>query len=200
MTICQTLKYLGFKTCIASTRQSVNQPSKRRWSVFRSILHDSPGLETTEPDVLDIYSKRFVFHRWSSRWQRLANCSEAGNELISKQILFWYFRQIVTKVDGHEFIFSHLLIHNNIHFICLFSPAIHNERYIRLLHSILNNYVDSSGSVVVTAYDSESGHPGSSPEWGLIYYEASITAQGLPEPSSLRGSTLGTRAAEHKRL
>ena len=36
------------------------------------------------------------------------------------------------------------------------------------------------------------------PEWGLIYYEASIPAQGLPEPSSLRGSTLGTRAAEHK--
>ena len=55
-----------------------------------------------------------------------------------------------------------------------------------------------SGSVVVTAYDSESGHPGSSPEWGLIYYEAPITVHGLPEPSSLRGSTLGTRAAEHK--
>ena len=58
-----------------------------------------------------------------------------------------------------------------------------------------------SGSVVVTAYDSESGRPGSSPEWELIYYEASITAQGLPEPSSLRGSTLGTRAlraAEHE--
>ena len=51
---------------------------------------------------------------------------------------------------------------------------------------------------MVTAYDSESGRPGSKPEWGLIYYEASITAQGLPEPSSLRGSTLGTRAAEHK--
>ena len=33
---------------------------------------------------------------------------------------------------------------------------------------------------------------------GSIYYEASITAQGLPEPSSLWGSTLGTRAAEHK--
>ena len=55
-----------------------------------------------------------------------------------------------------------------------------------------------SGSVVVTAYDSESGCPGSNPERGLIYYKASITAQGLPEPSSLRGSTLGTRAAEHK--
>ena len=52
-----------------------------------------------------------------------------------------------------------------------------------------------SGSVVVTTYDSESGRPGSNPEWGAIYYEASITAQGLPEPSSLRGSTLGTRAA-----
>ena len=46
-----------------------------------------------------------------------------------------------------------------------------------------------SGSVVVTAYDFESGRPGSNPEWGPIYYKASITAQGLPEPSSLRGST-----------
>ena len=55
-----------------------------------------------------------------------------------------------------------------------------------------------SGSVVVTAYDFESGRPGSNPEWGLIYYKTSITAQGLPEPSSLRVSTLGTRAAEHK--
>ena len=55
-----------------------------------------------------------------------------------------------------------------------------------------------SGSVVVTAYDSEFGCPGSNPEWGLIYYEAPITAQALPEPSSLQGSTLGTRAAEHK--
>ena len=51
---------------------------------------------------------------------------------------------------------------------------------------------------MVTAYDSESGRPGSNPEWRLIYYEASITAQGLPEPSSPWGSTLGTRAAEHK--
>ena len=40
--------------------------------------------------------------------------------------------------------------------------------------------------------------PVSSPEWGLTYYKASITAQGLPEPSSLQGSTLGTRAAKHK--
>ena len=55
-----------------------------------------------------------------------------------------------------------------------------------------------SGSVVVTAYDFESGIPGSNPEWGPIYYEASITAQGLPKPSSLRGSTLGTRESEHK--
>ena len=52
--------------------------------------------------------------------------------------------------------------------------------------------------VVVTAYDSESGRPRSNPEWGLIYYEDSITDQGVPEPSSLRGSTLGIRAAEHK--
>ena len=41
------------------------------------------------------------------------------------------------------------------------------------------NYV-CSGSVVVTAYDFESGRPGSNPELGPICYEASITAQGLP--------------------
>ena len=34
--------------------------------------------------------------------------------------------------------------------------------------------------------------PGSSPEWVPIFYEARSTAHGLPEPSSLRGSTLGT--------
>ena len=55
-----------------------------------------------------------------------------------------------------------------------------------------------SGSIVVTAYDFEFGRPGSSPEWGSIYYEASITAQGSSEHSSLRGSALGTRATEHK--
>ena len=55
-----------------------------------------------------------------------------------------------------------------------------------------------SGSVVVTAYDFESGRPGSSPEWGPIYYGVSITAQGLPNPSSLQGSKFGIRAAEHE--
>ena len=40
-----------------------------------------------------------------------------------------------------------------------------------------------SSSVVVTDYDFESDRPGSNPEWGPIYYEASITTQGLPEPS-----------------
>ena len=40
---------------------------------------------------------------------------------------------------------------------------------------------------MVTAYDFESGHPGSNPEWELIYYKASIIAQGLPEPSSPPG-------------
>ena len=54
-----------------------------------------------------------------------------------------------------------------------------------------------SGSVVVTAYDSESGRPGSNPEWGLMRLR-SLHVQGLPKPSSHRGSTLGTRAAEHK--
>ena len=72
-------------------------------------------------------------------------------------------------------------------------PSI-NSNYSNVIYII----IVCSGSVVVTAYDSESGRPGSNPEWGLIYYEAPITAQGLPEPSSLWGSTLGTRAAEHK--
>ena len=63
---------------------------------------------------------------------------------------------------------------------------------------VCSGSVVCSGSAVVTAYDSESGRPGSNPEWGIIYHEASITAQGLPEPSSLRGSKLSTRAAEHK--
>ena len=51
-------------------------------------------------------------------------------------------------------------------------------------------YASCSGSVVVTAYDFESGRPGSNAEWGPIYYKASITVQGLLEPSSLRGSIL----------
>ena len=52
-------------------------------------------------------------------------------------------------------------------------------------HTVLPRTPVCSGSVVVTADDFESGRPGSNPEWGLIYYKASITAQGLPEPSSL---------------
>ena len=50
-----------------------------------------------------------------------------------------------------------------------------------------------SGSVVVTIlWTVDPEVPGSSPEWVTIFYEARSTAQGLPEPSSLRGSTLGT--------
>ena len=55
-----------------------------------------------------------------------------------------------------------------------------------------------SGSIVVTTLDSDPEVPGSSPEWVPIFYEARSTAQGLPEPSSLWGSTLGTRAAEYQ--
>ena len=50
--------------------------------------------------------------------------------------------------------------------------------------------------VVVTAYDFETGRPCSNPEWGPIYY---IRLRSLHRAySSLRRSTLGTRAAEHK--
>ena len=48
---------------------------------------------------------------------------------------------------------------------------------------------ECNGSVVVSAYDFESGRLGSNPEWVLINYKSSIAAQGLPEPSSLRGGT-----------
>ena len=51
-------------------------------------------------------------------------------------------------------------------------------------------------SIVVTSLDPEV--PGSSPKWLPIFYEARSTAQTLPEPLSLRESTLGTRGAEHK--
>ena len=74
-----------------------------------------------------------------------------------------------------------------------FSPIL---KYVKSM--MINAEVVCGIVVVVTAFDSESGRPCSNPEWGLLYFEASITAQGLPEPSSLRGSTLGTRAAEHK--
>ena len=40
--------------------------------------------------------------------------------------------------------------------------------------------------------------PGSSSEWEPIFYEARSAAQGLPEPSSLQGSTLGTSPVEHQ--
>ena len=52
-----------------------------------------------------------------------------------------------------------------------------------------------SGSVVVTAYNFESGRLDSYPEWGAAQYEASNNAPGSTEPSSLQGSTLGTREA-----
>ena len=47
-------------------------------------------------------------------------------------------------------------------------------------------------------YDSKSARPGSNLEWGPIYYETAITVHGFPEPTSFWGSTLDTRADEHK--
>ena len=71
-------------------------------------------------------------------------------------------------------------------FICYF---VHGKpRFSPILKYVKTMMITAEvcGSVVVTVFDSESGRPGSNPEWGLIYYEASITTQGLPEPSSLR--------------
>ena len=96
------------------------------------------------------------------------------------------------------FNFYHLVVNfkpENFH-IVIFS-ACKSIQIIVIVHITTTTQV-CSGSVVVTAFDFDSGCPGSNPECGLIYYKALITAQGLPEPSSLRGSTLGTRAAEHK--
>ena len=72
---------------------------------------------------------------------------------------------------------------------------------LRVTSSFLREWMDPwmnvcSGSIVVTTLDPEV--PGSGPEWVLIFYEARSTAQGLPEPSSLRGSTLGTSPVEHQ--
>ena len=44
-----------------------------------------------------------------------------------------------------------------------------------VLYKLYRHHV-CSGSVMVTDYDFESGRPGSNPEWGSIYYTASINA------------------------
>ena len=59
-------------------------------------------------------------------------------------------------------------------------------------------HVCSRGSIVVTILDCGLGGPWLESRWVSVFYEARSTAQGLPKLSSLRGSTLGTRAAEHK--
>ena len=46
------------------------------------------------------------------------------------------------------------------------SSEIHSEMLILYIHTVC------SGSVVVAACDSESGRPGSNPEWRLIHYKA----------------------------
>ena len=60
--------------------------------------------------------------------------------------------------------------------IITFNQSLYNINLFHHLYAYTLYKIMCSGSVVVTAYDSESGHPGSTPEWGLIYYEASITA------------------------
>ena len=62
------------------------------------------------------------------------------------------------------------------------------ELYIDICELKAIELLERSASVF-TAYDFESGHPGSNRKWGPINYKASITAQDLPEPSSLWGST-----------
>ena len=54
----------------------------------------------------------------------------------------------------------------------LMLDVILNLDYFFLTSKIKNccYYIVCSGSVVVTAYDFESGRPGLSPEWGPIYY------------------------------
>ena len=85
-------------------------------------------------------------------------------ESCRQQLFQQSLRSYKSRVDNS------LSIHTYIHFAL----------YIYALSIIHNLCIMCSGSVVVTAHDSESGRPGSDPEWGLIYYEASITAQSYP--------------------
>ena len=54
------------------------------------------------------------------------------------------------------------------------------------------------GSIVVTTLDCGPGGSWFESRVCANIYEAQSTAQGLPEPSSLRGSTLGTSPVEHQ--
>ena len=87
---------------------------------------------------------------------------------------------------------------NHFRLLCITFIAKFIFFFIVIVSAVPTFSATCSGSVMVTAYDFESGLLGSNPEWGLICYKVSITARGLPEPSFLQGSTLGTRAAEHK--
>ena len=67
--------------------------------------------------------------------------------------------------------------------VCNAAPAAELLKHLaeitgRTIHKCLAQDYVCNGSVVVTAYDSEFGRLGSDPEWGAVYYEASITAQG----------------------
>ena len=100
----------------------------------------------------------------------------------------WSHVWMVTGMNGHMYGQSHAWM------VTCMDGQMHGWSYVWTV-----TCMDvCSGSVVVTAYDFESGCPGLNPEWETIYYKASIAAQGLPELSSLRDSTMGTRAAEHK--
>ena len=59
--------------------------------------------------------------------------------------------------------------------------------FIITCHAYNSNFTHvCSGSVVVTAYDFESGHLGSNPEWGPIYYKDWISAQAYPSLNPFR--------------
>ena len=71
-----------------------------------------------------------------------------------------------------------------------FIQLVHLQVSVRQICLEISKLVVCSGSVMVNAYDFESGRSGLNPEWGPKYYEASITAQGLLKSSSLRGTRL----------
>ena len=82
----------------------------------------------------------------------LLNLASSGEPLFNLTYSYWFRRCHGTANNQFLYLASHLFSL----FLEIFTE------------SALTT--SGSGSVVVTAYDFESGRPGSNPEWGLIYY------------------------------
>ena len=95
--------------------------------------------------------------------------------LLLNQVYLKCWLQICTKKGFNQpksFSFLGTLPQTPIKFSIQPNLIISLHQIFKIVSSMLTiDYVYvCSGSVVVTAYDFESGRPGSNPEWGLIYY------------------------------